>query len=320
MAAQRLTVGLGYRYDSAYLRDRVVQVHGFDVEFKPDLAPSGAGQRYVAPASMFESMASDPPYDVGELAFATYVQAVDQGKDFTAIPVFTSRYFEHGQLFVRRDGPIRSPRDLEGRRVGIGCFSVNPAVWLRGTLTHQYDVATERITWVTNRREYFPEFQVPRRYSVESAPEGKSFGDLAAAGGIDAVSRSGSTDALRPLFENPYPEIAQYYEQNGIFPINTVLMLPKRTIEKAAGFVDALFDAFRRALDLYREDVRRGAQRPDHSGLDLLRLEREAGVSLPDHGMSANKQNIRMMVQYCYEQGVIRRLYEPEELFVLHGS
>lgn len=108
VSVQRLTVGLGYRYDSAYLRDRVVQVDAFDVEFKPDLAPSGSGQRYVAPASMFESMATDPPYDVGELAFATYVQAVDQGAG------------AHSP-FVRARRVVRASRLVRGAHIGPPC-------------------------------------------------------------------------------------------------------------------------------------------------------------------------------------------------------
>ncbi len=326
----QVTFGLGYRYDSVYLRDGVVEVQGFDVEYQPVLPPGGGrptaargrevagGGSYVAPAPMFEAMATDPPYDAGELAFSTYVQAIDQGKDFTALPVFTSRYFEHNQLYVNAAAGIQRPTDLEGKRVSTGCFSMNPGVWLRGMLAHQYDVAIEKVTWVENRKEYFPGYRTPRRYTVEKAPEGESIASLIEAGRIDAASRGRTANSphLKPLFEDPYPEIRNYFRATGIFPINTVVMFPRRTLAKHPALPEALFKAFQQALDLYRSEVHSGARERDHSGLDLLRLERDAGAPLPDHGLRANRQNIRTMVQYCYEQGIIGRLYEPEDLFL----
>jgi hypothetical protein len=288
-----VTVGLGYRYDSVYLRTGAIDVPGFDVEYLPRLTPDGrpvpegqparsdreptSTQAYVAPAPMFTDMVNNPPYDVGELAFSTYVQAVDFGKDLIALPIVTSRYFEHNQLSIRRDAGIAGPADLAGKRVSMGSFAMNPSVWLRGMLTHQYDVPTETITWIEDRHEHIAEYRHPRRYTVEQMPEGESVASLAEAGRVDAVSRGRALadhiPTLRPLFEDPYPEIRAYYEAKGFYPINTVIVLPGRTTEKAPGLPEALFNAFQQALDRYRADVRDGKRDPDHSGLDLRALK-----------------------------------------------
>ena len=34
------------------------------------------------------------------------------------------------------------------------------------------------------------------------------------------------------------------------------------------------------------------------------------------HGLEANRAAIQMMIAYCYEQGLIKTLYRPEDLFV----
>lgn len=234
--------------------------------------------------------------------------------------MFTSRYFEHNQLFVRDGSGIETPQDLEGKCMSIGCFGMNPSVWLRGVLTHQYDVATERISYVTNRPEYFEDYRLPRRYQVEPIPENESVQALVEAGRIDAVSRGRASAVTRPLFEDPYPEIRQYFDLTEVFPPNTVLVIRKDSLAKYPDLPEALLTAFRQALARYREEVTRGSREADHSGLNLIKLEKESSASLPDYGFAANRKNIRAMIQYCYEQGTIRRLYDPEDLFVLTDS
>jgi 4,5-dihydroxyphthalate decarboxylase len=338
-ARPHITIGLGYRYDSIYVRNGVVDVPGFEVEYFPRLTPDGkpvaqepapaeerttaGGQPYVAPAPMFTDMVNNPPYDVGELAFSTYVQAVDYGRELIALPIVTSRYAEHNQVYVHQGAGISGPADLAGKRINVGSFAINPAVWLRGMLTHQYDVPTETITWVEDRHEHITEYRPPRRYIVEQLPKGESVAALVESGRIDAVSRgkpiADRAPALRPLFEDPYSEVRAYYEANGFLPINTVVVMPRRTIEKAPGLPEALLGAFQRAFRMYLDDVRSGKRDADHSGLDLQVLE-QAGIALPNHGLKANRDCVRTMVHYCYAQGIIRRLYEPEELFLLPDS
>ena len=128
-------------------------IEGFDVDF-PVIPGRGEGEGsermvapgepYMAPSGIFTAMAADPPYDIGEQAFSTYVQAVARGDDVTAIPVFTSRLFPHVQVCVRADSDIGSPVDLIGKRFALGSFSINFGIWLRGILDHQYGVDTTR--------------------------------------------------------------------------------------------------------------------------------------------------------------------------------
>lgn len=142
----RFTMGIGQRYDSLYLRNGTVRVEGIAIEYPPVPARETAhpqtnrlragDQLYVAPASMFTAMATEPTYDLGEQAFSTYLQAVDYGKDIVALPIFPSRFFPHSQISVNVNSGIERPADLIGKRVGVGSFAKNYAVWLRGLLQH----------------------------------------------------------------------------------------------------------------------------------------------------------------------------------------
>jgi len=329
----RFTIGIGNRYDSLYLRNGTIKVDGFDVDFP---APPGreeaqpaqqqTGDRsYVAPSSMFTAMATNPIYDIGELALSTYFQAVDFGKEITALPVFPSRFFPHSQISINVNAGISAPLDLVGKRVCIGSFAKNYAVWLRGILRHQYEVPAEKIIWVEDQPEHFSEYRAPDRYTVEKLPAGQSSSASLESGAIQALvaprgPQRNQSPLVKALFENPYPEIRRYVEQNAFFPINTVVTVPKATLKKSPEFPQAVFTAFQRALKLYQKEVNTGSRDDEHSGLALKKLEAEAGVILPDYGLRQNRDNIRAMIQYCYEQGVIKRLYTPEELFLLPDS
>lgn len=114
------------------------------------------GEPYVAPAPNFTALTKeDPPYDIGEQAFSTFVQAVDQGRDVAGIPVFPSGSFRtcsFASVWIPPSGrnvtwkgsvsyPRTSPSTLE---YGFASY-----------LEHQYGVDTRKIIWVTQRDEYF---------------------------------------------------------------------------------------------------------------------------------------------------------------------
>jgi len=68
-------------------------------------------------------------WDVSELSFAKYAALISQGdRSLTAIPVFPSRIFRHSSIYVRRDGAVRTPQDLAGKRIGLPEWAQTAAV------------------------------------------------------------------------------------------------------------------------------------------------------------------------------------------------
>ena len=86
-------------------------------------------------------------FQCGEMSFSTYViQAAQAKKNGTissliAVPVFPSRTFRHGAIYVNRRAGIGTPQDLAGRRVGVPEYQMTAAVWARGMLKHEYRCA-----------------------------------------------------------------------------------------------------------------------------------------------------------------------------------
>lgn len=314
----RLTFTTGMRYDTKFLLTGQVLVRGVDIHY------TNAGQ---APSANFHDMVTKLSYDIGEQAFSHYLIAKDMGKALTAIPVFVSRFFPFTGAIVSRKANISRPQDLAGKRVGVSSFGYNPAVWLRGMLQHHYGVAADQITWVEDKDQpHFAGLGNPRPawFRVE---EQVGISDLLRRGspeplesfGLDAIFAAAAgpplTEYTRQLFQDPYPEIRMYLEATGVFPINTVITLKLDAVRKYPHLPAQLMGAFREAKLLYQAEVLAGSE-TDHMGLDLGVL-REMGLFPDEYGIEPNRRAIKMMIQYCYEQGLIRTLFEPEDLFVL---
>ena len=60
-----------------------------------------------------------------------------------ALPVFPLRNFTGRDLYVRKDGPVKTPADLRGRRVGMYDWAASGSIWYRHFLRF-IDVKPER--------------------------------------------------------------------------------------------------------------------------------------------------------------------------------
>ncbi|HLQ31323.1 MAG TPA: hypothetical protein VK457_01425, partial [Chloroflexota bacterium] len=141
---------------------------------------------------------------------------------------------------------------------------------------------------------------------------------LLKTGEIDAILLASGgtppTETTKKLFDDPYREIQAYYQATGVFPINTVMTIKEEVVRAHPELPGALMRAFTEARGRYQDEVRAGSEL-DHMGMETGKL-RQMGLFPDQYGLGPNRLAIRMMVQYCYEQGLIRTLYEPEDLFV----
>ena len=67
----------------------------------------------------FRRMVRTLEFDVCEMAITTFITARAHGKRMAGLPIFLMRAFHHGAIVYNTKSGIASPRDLEGRRVGV---------------------------------------------------------------------------------------------------------------------------------------------------------------------------------------------------------
>src|SRR5207249_4354799 len=112
---------------------------------------------------------------------------------------------------------------------------------------------------------------------------------------------------------DPYPEVLAFAERFNFVPLNTVIIVRRATIDRYPQLPESLLDAFNRAR------AKRQALAPPDEEI-YRRLERDSGQTLTAFGFPENRVGIREGIAYAYEQGIIRRLYDPAELFLTLGS
>ncbi len=118
----------------------------------------------------FRRMVRGLEFDVSEMALTTYLVAKAHGARFTAVPVFLVRGFHHGAVFHDPASDVRSPKDLEGRRVGVSRgYTVTTGVWARAVLQEEYGVDLDKVTWVLSGDEHVAAYR-PRRTSSPWTP------------------------------------------------------------------------------------------------------------------------------------------------------
>src|SRR5438093_7459309 len=149
----------------------------------------GTGGSWPARAEMLRRALQDPAVAGGEASMAAQLRRIDQGdRSFVGLPVFPLRNFTARDLYVRKDGPVRSAGDLTGKRIGMYDWVASGSIWYRHFLDF-IGVAPSGLKWwigdveggwrVRNDPDLPP--------GVHPAPEGKSLSDMLIAGELDAL-------------------------------------------------------------------------------------------------------------------------------------
>jgi len=261
-------------------------------------------------------------WDVSEMSFGKVVSMMSEERpEIIALPVFLSRVFRHSAIYLGKNSNLRTPKDLEGRRVGIPEWAQTAGLYVRGLLQHEYGVDLARISWYQAGlhepgRVEKVELKLPHGISITARPD-RTLVDMLARGELDAVISARALDAPR-LFEDYRAVEREYWKKTRIFPIMHVLVLRRDVYQRDRWIAMNLYQAF-------AEAKRASLARVSEFGLshlplpwvpDHVRQWREiAGEDFWPYGVAPNRPTLEAFLQYGYEQGVCRRRLAVEELF-----
>ncbi len=314
----RLSVAVAEYPHTSAVRNGSIPIEGVDagiVTVEPQIAA-------------FRRMVRQAEFDVCELAPTTYLIARAYGAPFVALPIFLWRRFHHGGLLVRPDANIATPRDLEGRKVGVRAYSVTTGVWTRAVLMEEYGLDASKVTWVVDDEEHVTQLQLPP--NVVHAPPGRSLADLMASGELAAgfqgnagVGRSGSPVSGWKTVEANYPDLfpdaaqreAEWYARTGIYPMHGTIVVKESVLSEHPWVAGSLFDAFSKAKQAWLADLGTGPS-PDNSGKGMAGLRKIVGADPLPYGMEANMATIRALEETAFRQGLTPRRMSAEELFI----
>jgi 4,5-dihydroxyphthalate decarboxylase len=236
-------------------------------------------------ASAFKRVVRNLEFDVAEMAIMTFLVAKAFNKPYRLLPFVVMARFQHPYLVTTQQ---LSPKELEGKRVGVRSYSVTTGAWIRGILAEDYGVDLSRIQWVTFEEAHVADFRDPS--NVQRAPAGKDINAMLLAGEIDAaILGAVPTDPkLKPVIPDPEAAGKKWGERHGAIQLNHLVGV-KNTVSKATA--DEVY-----ALLL---DSKKAAGSP---------------ATLP-HGVAANRRNLEAAIDCAWKQSMIPRRFSVDELF-----
>ncbi len=320
MAKLRLTLAC-WNYDrTRALADGSVQPDGIDLNYL-DLPVE----------ETFFRMLRNREFEVAELSLSSYtVSMFREPRPFVAIPVFPSRMFRHSSIYINAGAGIRAAKDLIGKRIGTPEYQMTAPVWIRGILSEHYGVPVDSVTYCTGGEEEPGRSEkigldLPPNIKVQPIGPTQTLAAMLASGEIDALhtARMPSTfrmggGPVQRLFPDYKDAEQDYYRKTGIFPIMHTVAIRRDVYERNRWIAQSLYKAFVEAQRRTYQDLQATAALKAMLPWLTSHVE-EARVLMGDdfwaYGFAQNRATLATFLRYHHEQGLSKRLLEPEELF-----
>ena len=290
------------------LKDGTVKPQGFTFDFV-EIDPL---------IDAFRRMVRGLEFDVSEMALTTYITAREHGKKMTALPIFLVRAFHHGAILHNVNSGVKSPKDLEGKRVGVNRgYTVTTGVWARSVLQHEHGVDLKKITWVLSGDEHVAEFRPPS--NVVPMEKGRKMADMVASGELPAaINVETDSPEVKPLIANAKEAGFAALKARGHYPINHTVVVRDELLEAHPDLAPRIFEAFAESKRLYVEKLRAGRIDKPTPADEMHRrvMEITGGDPLP-YGIEPNRKALEELISSAVEQGILSRAPAPaiENLF-----
>jgi len=286
----------------------------------------------LEPGEIFTRLFRHHEFDISEMSFSTYMVALAQGGfPYRAIPVFPSRVFPHGSIYVRAESGICAPRDLKGRIVGVPSYHFTRGLVVRGMLQDEYGIKPADIRWRiggVDKPEDYSYVAKPSPPGVEVefiAPDQHLAGELV-AGRIDAIISYRDPQLLLDgdpvitrLFGDFRAAEQDWYRRTRLFPAMHLVGIREDLLAKHPDLAVNVGRAFEAA---------KAACLPRLYDLDSLKVtlpwlvaETRATVALMGadfwpYGVEKNRRMIETQARWSFEQGLSPKPFAPADLFV----
>jgi len=286
------------------------------------------------PGRLFPLAVGDAPYDITELSFASYAIQVSRGQcQYIGMPVYLSRAFRHGAIYVRSDAGIKTPKDLEGKCVGVPEYAMTLAVWVRGILADDCGVDVGALKYRTaglnepGRVERL-KLDLPDSIDLQPLSTTATLNEAMLAGELDAIIAPAPPKAfseghplVQRLIDPPVLAERAYFARTGIFPIMHIVGIRKDVCAKYPSLAGLLYDAFLQARQIAMARVKAVAESSANREMSPWYADAyEAAVATMGHdywryGVADNSTDLQAFCRYLEDQHLTTGRLNAEDLF-----
>jgi 4,5-dihydroxyphthalate decarboxylase len=296
-----------------------------DALLRGEVAPQGVDLTVITAPSPERHwrMLRNGEFDACELSLGSLLVAHDRGEPaLVAIPAFPHRRFRHGYVFVASGSGLRSPKDLEGRRVGVRTWQTTAGLWARGILQDDHGVDLRSIEWVAQDEEDIP-LQSGHGFRMSRAPEGREVTEMLEAGELDALIYPELPESVRRgdprvarLFPDPKAAEIDYVTRTGFFPLMHTVVIRREIVDANPWLPRELLVAFQASKD--RAFQAMGDPRRVSLAWFAEAMAEQRRILGDDpwaYDFARNRAALETVIRWSHEQGMISHRFEPEDLF-----
>lgn len=326
MTLRKLDIAF-WNYDRGQpLRDGAVKIDGVDATFH-------SGRTVV---DIFKAMVKERAYDVSELGLTYFLRTMDlDDPPFRLLPIPLVRSFRHSAIYVNTSKGINRPEDLNGRTIGeLALYGHDAGVMAKGVLSDEFGFDPRSCRWVVGGIDFplepidwLPQ-PVPNGVQVAYVDAGADLGEMLARGEIDALI---AADAPRCVLENQpgvgrlfedYETIERdYHRRTGVFPIMHAVAV-KTSLAGDAALMRAIYQSFCDAKQTIADRLVKGMTFNNMTVMipwlsRLIAQDRDTlGQDWWPYGIDANRATLDAFLRYHHEQGLSKRRWRIEDVFV----
>jgi len=256
-----------------------------------DIAPVETAQK------AFKDVVRNHRFDVAELAVVTYLLAIDAGHGYSLLPFVMNGNFHHKSLYSRADD-VFDATQLKGRQVAMRSYSQTTPTWVRGILHDEYGLQASDVQWWSQQGAHVAEYRDPKWVGALDPELGLEQALL--DGRIDAIIAGGALenpDRLRHVIDQPAQAARDWNARTGIVPINHVVVVKNEVVRRHP---EAVAEVYRMLIE--SRQLAEGSAAP-------------GAIDLQPHGFEQLDRSLRKIIDYAFDQQMIRRRYTPEELY-----
>lgn len=284
----------------------------------------GTEGSWLGRVEMLQRAIGDTGVDGGETSMAGHLRRIVSGdRGFVALPVFPLRNFTARDLYVRKDGPIREPKDLIGKRVGMYDWVASGTIWYRHFL-NWIGVAPGRLEWWIGNVEGAWSARHPGDFppGVHALPEGRTLVERLLAGDLEAIYSPPRPSPYHPkdgpvarLFPDPRPIEHDYYRATRCYPPQHLIVLRRPVWEANKWLAKAITAAFAENNRVFAACIRSFPYASPWLDSELEEAEAVMGADYQGDGYDAGKREVDIFCRQSHDAGITSRIVTAEEYF-----
>jgi 4,5-dihydroxyphthalate decarboxylase len=285
--------------------------------------------KILAPEDAFARAFTTAEFDVTEISLSNYITALSEGATpYAVLPVFLSRAFRLGTIYLRTDCRIAHPGDLAGKRIGLHEYGMTAAVVVRGILRDHFALDTRQLTWFVGGVERANPgsrggSQPVVGADVRRVDDGRTLDAMLVAGELDALislrvppSFAADHPKIRRLFSDWRAAEQDYYRKSGVFPIMHAVGVRRTLLADNPWLVTSIYKAFVGAKEIAISDLGGGhVTALPWEGEELADTHALMGHDFWPYGIAANRAALDALLRWSREDGLQARPVSVDELF-----